>query len=211
MVRTPVCRNPRPTEEELKNAMHRLKIGRKSFRKLATETGIPRSTLHRYYEKFNLLPSPNDPHKKPCHGNQVLSPKQEEELTDYLIVTQEEGYGLSPKHLKKLVFSYCQYNNITMPPNWIEEEIAGPDWFGNFMKRNRRLSLRKPENTSQARCSALNPVVMNKFYDKVGELYEKHHFTADQIYNVDETNDPTVMDSNRVLSKTGSHQVFHYL
>ena len=73
-----------------------------------------------------------------------------------------------------------------MPKNWIEEEIAGRDWFGNFMKRNPRFSMRKPENTSQAIAAALNPVVMNKFYDKIQELYEKHNFTADQIYNVDE-------------------------
>jgi hypothetical protein len=140
----------------------------------------------------------------------VLSVQQEEELADYLIATSEEGYGLSPKLLKRQVYSYCRYNKITMPPKWMMAETAGPDWFHNFVKRNSRLSLRKPENTSQARAAPLNPVVLEKFYDKVRELYDIHNFTADRIFNVDETNDPTVVDSNKVLSRKGTHQVFHY-
>lgn len=43
----------------------------------------------------------------------------------------------------------------------------------------------KPENTSQARAAALNYVIMDKFYDKVQELYEKHKFTSDEIFYVD--------------------------
>jgi hypothetical protein len=81
--------NPPPTEEALKNAMHNLKFGGKSFRMVAAETGIPKTILQDYYSKCNSLSSANDPLKKPCHGNQVLSSQQEGELADYLIATQE--------------------------------------------------------------------------------------------------------------------------
>lgn len=71
------------------------------------------------------------------------------------------------------------------------------------------MSMRKPENTSQARAAALNHVVMVKLYYKVQELYEKHS-TADQILNVDETNYPVVLDPDKVISQAGIHQLFHY-
>ena len=202
--------NPSPTEAELKNAMHSILHSGMSIRKVSTRTGINRSTLQLYFKKFDSLPSPDHSLKNPCHGNQVLSVQQEEELADYLIATSEEGYGLSPKVLKRLVYSYCRYNKITMPPNWMMAETAGPDWFRNFFKRNSRLFMRKPENTSQARAAALNHVVLEKFYAKIRELYALYNFTADRIFNVDETNDPTVLDSNKVLSRKGTHQVFHY-
>ncbi|KAK4007444.1 hypothetical protein OUZ56_012601 [Daphnia magna] len=62
------------------------------------------------------------------------------------------------------------------------------------------MSMRKPENTSQARAAALNHVVMVKLYYKVQELYEKHS-TADQILNVDETNYPVVLDPDKVYGR----------
>nr|CAH0107072.1 unnamed protein product [Daphnia galeata] len=61
-----------------------------SIRKVSTRTGINRSTLQLYFKKFDSLPSPDHSLKNPCHGNQVLSVQQEEELADYLIATSEE-------------------------------------------------------------------------------------------------------------------------
>lgn len=51
---------------------------------------------------------------------------------------------------------------------------------------------------------------MDKIYGKVQELYEKHNFTAYQIFDVDEKCDPTVLDSSKVISQAGTHWVFCY-
>lgn len=52
---------------------------------------------------------------------------------------------------------------------------------------------------------------MDKIYEKTQELYEKHNFTAYQIFDVDEKCDPTVLlDSSKVISQARTHWVFCY-
>ncbi len=48
---------------------------------------------------------------------------------------------------------------------------------------------------------------MENFYDQVEVLYKKYDFTDDEIFNIDETNDPTALDSEKVIAVTGTHQV----
>jgi len=50
--------------------------------------------------------------------------------------------------------------------------------------------------------------VIDKFYGKYLELLTKHNFSTWDIYNTDETNEPTVLDSTKVLALTGSRQVY---
>ena len=66
-------------------------LWKKSFRKVAAETGIPKATLKVYNKIFDSQPTPTDPLKKPWHGNRVLTVQQEDELADYLIATNK-GY-----------------------------------------------------------------------------------------------------------------------
>jgi hypothetical protein len=100
----------------------------------------------------------------------VLKPTHEQELSDYFIASQLKSHGLTPKKLKLFVYYYAVFNGIPVPPNLVQKKIAGKDWFTSFLKRNQRLSIRKPEATSQARAAALNKVVMNNFYDQVFRL-----------------------------------------
>ena len=194
------------TEIQLQNAISQLRG--KSLRNVSRDTGICKSTIHHYLKK--LKASQDNPLKELCHRNQILSTDQENELSDYLIQTQKEGYGLTPKLLKELAFSYAQYNGIKMLLSWLKNRCAGPDWFRNFMKRHPRLSLRKPESTSIARAASLNHPVMENFYDQVEELYDEHHFTDDEVFNIDETNNPTVVESENIIAETGTHQVVDF-
>ena len=203
MVRNNKTKNASVTEQRLKDALLQLRF--KSLRKVSEATGLSKSTLHKYRQKSRA--SPDSPLKQQSHANQVLSSEQEKELHDYLIQTQKEGYGLTPKLLKELAFSYCSYNHIEMPSTWSENGCAGKDWFRNFMKRHRKLSLRKPEGTSIARAKCMNRPVMNNFFDQLGELIEKYNFGACDIFNIDETNNPTVLQGGKVIAETGVHQV----
>ena len=195
------------TEQRLKDALLQLRF--KSLRKVSKATGIPKSTLHECRQQSRA--SPDGPLKQQSHANQVLSSEQEKELHDYLIQTQKEGYGLTPKMLKELAFSYCSHNHIEMPSTWSKNGCAGKQWFCEFMKRHRKLSLRKPESTSIARAKCMNRPVMNNFYDQIGELIEKYNFEACDIFNIDETNNPTVLQAAKVIAQAGVKQVISLL
>ena len=118
------------------------------------------------FQTFSNLP-PDTKIKPTFHHLQVLKPTHDQELTDYLIESQLRSHGWTPKKLKVLVYSYAVFNGIPVPPTWVHNKTAGTDWFTGFLKRNEKLSIRKPEATSQARAAALNKVVMKKFYGQV--------------------------------------------
>jgi hypothetical protein len=46
-----------------------------------------------------------------------------------------------------LAYDWALTLSIAVPENWNKDEMAGLDWFKNFMKRNSELSTRTPENT----------------------------------------------------------------
>lgn len=68
---------------------------------------------------------------------------EEIELVDYIKKCSYYQYDPSYKSFKKLAYDF--------PEKWNVTKEAGEDWLYGFMKRNPRLSFRKPERTSLAR------------------------------------------------------------
>ncbi|KZS06371.1 Uncharacterized protein APZ42_030201 [Daphnia magna] len=204
MTRTYIRKNggTAPTESAIKEALLQQHSKGISFRKAAQQR-ISKSTLHRLSKQFD----PTDPNtstlKQSFHNRQVLTPEQEEELSQYLIVAQKLNHGLTPLDTKKLAYCYGKANQISMPNQWSVKKAAGSDWFSLFLKRNKNLSIRKPERTSQARAAAVNHRVIDKFYDDLFELINKHNFQPEDIFNCDETNNPTVVEPQKIFAKTG--------
>ena len=70
------------------------------------------------------------------------------------------------------------------------------------------LSLGTPEATSAARARGFNSVSVGKFFTLLEGLQDKHHFTSDRIYNVDETGVSTVPNRpSRIIAARGKKQV----
>jgi hypothetical protein len=53
----------------------------------------------------------------------------------------------------------------------------------------------------------VNHPMIGKYYDKYLDLLTKYNFLHSEIYNTDETNNPTVLGPPKVVSATRSTQV----
>jgi hypothetical protein len=49
--------------------------------------------------------------------------------------------------------------------------------------------------------------VVSAFYDEFFNVQAKYQFSADRVFNFDETSDTTVMDSPNVIALKGAEQV----
>ena len=70
---------------------------------------------------------------------------------------------------------------------YFEAGMAGKEWLRQFLKRHPSLSIRVPQATSIARATAFNPHTVSKFFEKLGELFDKYKFHPSSVYNFDET------------------------
>ena len=75
------------------------------------------------------------------------------------------------------------------------------------MKDNPSLSLRTPEATSMARARVFNKERIYEFFDKYENILDEYKFTANQIYNVDETGLSTVHKPSKIIAQKGKHPV----
>lgn len=85
--------------------------------------------------------------------------------------------------------------------------MAGTDWFSGFMKRHPNLSIRAAQPTSLSRATSFNRPNVERFFKKLGDVIEKHSFTGNDIWNVDETGITTVQTPDRVIARRGVKQV----
>ena len=95
-------------------------------------------------------------------------------------------YGLSTNKCRRLAFEFAIQNYITILDNREKKRIAGIDWFLSF-KFKYGLSVQNPEATSLACATALNCHTIGKFFDQLGDLYDRYKFEMHDIYNLDET------------------------
>ena len=84
-------------------------------------------------------------------------------------------YDLSINDIRTIVFDYCKKNNIKNNFNFING-MAGRDFVSGFLKRHRKLSLRKPEAVSLNRVFGLNETSVNLYFDNLKTVLDQYNF-----------------------------------
>lgn len=131
---------------------------------------------------------------------------EERMVKEYLLKSSKMNYGLTYKQARKLAYEYALALG-KCPTKWTQNKQAGIEWLKGFMKRNKDLSIRKPENTSLSRATSFNKHNVETFFDNYEKVLRKYNFTPDRIYNLDETNIMTVVQARNVIAQTGAKQV----
>ncbi|XP_055633786.1 uncharacterized protein LOC129774111 [Toxorhynchites rutilus septentrionalis] len=82
--------------------------------------------------------------------------------------------------------------------------MAGKAWLSNFLKRNPKLSFRKPEATSAAQARGFNKPAVSAFYDLLEEALKDPKLMPDRVLNGDESVPPK---KSKVAALKGKKQV----
>jgi hypothetical protein len=174
-----------------------LKVAAKRF-------NVPRATLQRRCR------STGDIHmaasKRLGSRVRVFTREMEAELVKHVQALEGMLFPMTPKRLRELAYQFAEANGCAQVFSR-EKKEAGMEWYRGFINRN-SLSLRVPEATSAARARGFNRVSVAKFFELLKQVMDKFHFTADRIFNVDETGITTVPNKpSKVLATVGKRQV----
>lgn len=206
MVRTYKKKRSKPDvqEDDMQAAISAVREQNLSIRKAAAIYGLTHTAL------FYRLKNKHDSEKKYVSkytAKQVFTVQQEAMLKTYILQSSKINYGLTYVEIRKLAFSYAKLLECNYPSNWDKSNMAGIDWLQGYMKRHDQLALRKPENTSLARATSFNKTNVTEFQDNYERALQLYPFTAEKIYNLDETGITTVVQAPHVVAKKGAKQV----
>ncbi|CAH1977447.1 unnamed protein product [Acanthoscelides obtectus] len=130
----------------------------------------------------------------------------EDMLVNYALIMEDKLYGLTQMDMRRIAYQLAIRNNLSNP---FKDEKAGRYWLKGFLSRHRQiLSMRKPSETSFARASGFTKERMNEFYDNLDKVYDEKKFTADRIFNVDETGLSIVQSKYpKIIARRGKKQI----
>ncbi|XP_055906379.1 uncharacterized protein LOC129941699 [Eupeodes corollae] len=194
-------------EDDVKSAITAVLDKTMSLRGAAAAFGILPTTL---YYRIKKLKSNKEPQSLKFSSKystqQVFTNGEEKMLEKYLIRSSKMNYGLTKIQARVLAFEYATLLQ-KCPEAWRENQMAGIEWIYGFMKRHSALSIRKPENTSLSRATSFNQKNLEEFHSNYERALGKFNFTADRIFNLDETGVTTVVQAPNVIAQKGQKQV----
>lgn len=182
-----------------------------SLRRSAEIYGINHCTLLRYIKKRTAAIEEGATKETVKMGyvahNRVFTSEQESVLAKYLIRCADIYFGLPIKEVRTLACELAVKYELKTPSTWIQNDVAGEEWFRSFMARNYELSVRVAQATSLSRATSFNRTNVNAFYDNLQIVLDRDQFEPQDIYNVDETGVTTVQKPDRVVARRGTRQL----
>ncbi|CAH2016527.1 unnamed protein product, partial [Acanthoscelides obtectus] len=171
------------SEEDMAAAVQAVREKKMGYLKAAKTYNVPRTTVFRLANQTEL--SMPELLSKKIGSKPLFDKAFEDMLVNYALIMEDKLYGLTQMDMRRIAYQLAIRNNLSNP---FKDEKAGRYWLKGFLSRHRQiLSMRKPSGTSFARASGFTKERMNEFYDNLDKIYDEKKFTADRIFNVDET------------------------
>lgn len=194
------------SEDSLSQAIKAVKEDGLSVRMASKQFSVSRTTLQRHLQDYERS---GDNVFRLGNKNavwKVFTDEEEKCLVTYLTKACHMHYGLTRGEVMILAYQFAKSISKKYPITWDANGKAGLQWLTDFLKKH-PLSLRMPRATSIARATGFNKPIVEKFFDKYKEVLNKHKFTPDRIYNMDESGLSTVHNPPKVVAPTGVKQV----
>lgn len=174
------------------------------LKKAVKTFNVPRSTLQRLSkEKYG---DPLIAAATKMGRPSVLCPELENKLVKYCLAMEAAYFGLTRSDLRRMALQLAVKNNLNHP---FKDQMAGKKWLKLFLKRHKStLAQRKPTGTSYARALGFSKENVDKFFGLLENVFEKHKYTPDRIYNVDESGIAIVQTKiQEVIGLRGKRQI----
>lgn len=196
-------------EEDLKKAIEQVKLGKMSLRVAGEHFSVPKSTIERRLKSLN---EGREVQMKPSLGNLKAFPRtfndeQERILHDHVKNLDSQLMPLNKTEFLKLAYQFADKLKIKHRFNKTKN-MAGKNFYYDFMTRHADLRLRTAESTSLQRAAGFNKEQVDRFYRMLTDLMVKYNFGPSKIFNADETGVSSVHTNRlKVMSVKGKKQV----
>lgn len=192
------------SEESMRKAIEAVRSNKMGWLLASKTFGVPQATLRRHASNSNKTLESSA--KGLGCWKATFTPDVERKLVEHLKLLESRLFGLTRTSVQELAFELAEKNGFAHKFN-PQKQKAGQEWLEGFLRRNKDISLRKPEATSAARAQAFNRPQVNKFFEIYGHLLESENIGPHGIYNTDESSLSTVQKPQKILATTGRKQV----
>ncbi|KAK9721928.1 CENP-B N-terminal DNA-binding domain [Popillia japonica] len=196
-------------EASMKSAIEKVMLKQMTIRTASIKFGVSRSTLG---DRVKILLKGGETTPKFCCSNnkgvfqKTFTDEQEEILYEHVKALDGQLMPLSRTEFLKLAYNLAKRLNVCDRFNK-EKRMAGKDFYYEFMNRHKDLSLRTAEPTSLQRAVGFSKDKVDRFFDQLTKLMDKHKFNPTRVFNADETGVSCVHNNNlKVMSVKGKKQ-----
>jgi hypothetical protein len=135
---------------------------------------VPFTTLQNKVTDAKFVSAGLSTHLRDVSGHpRVFNSNQETVLINRFLHLERIGVSQSADQVMRAAYSLQEANSLKYPWDG-EKKISGVDWFRAFMKRNKNLSLRKPERLSRARAEGLDKGEVSAYFNLLATVLEEH-------------------------------------
>lgn len=192
-------------KDSMTMAILAIKEQRMAYLKASKTFGVPKTTLIRLCQQKNR---PLEEVTNLKLGRKATFPdKFETDLVEYVLAMEASGFGLTRRDIMKLAYQLAETNKLKHNFSR-DKQSAGKTWLRLFLQRHPEVSFRQPTGTSIDRVKGFNKEDVDNFFTLLETTMEQNHYSAHNIYNVDETGISVVpAKMPEVLAKKGKRQI----